>query len=83
MKITNYKTIKESETILTELMIPSNAKFGGKVHGGFSLLLMDEVGYVTASKHCGSYCVTFAVAGVQFVNPVEVGEIVSLKSAVD
>jgi acyl-CoA hydrolase len=83
LEVKKYKTIKESETILTELMIPSYANFGGKVHGGVLLSLMDKVAYVTASKHCGSYCVTVAVEGVEFLSPVEVGELVSLKSSVN
>jgi uncharacterized protein (TIGR00369 family) len=78
-----FKTISESETTITELMIPSYANFGGKVHGGILLSLMDKVAYVCASKHCGEYCVTVAVDGVEFLNPVEVGELISLKASVN
>jgi uncharacterized protein (TIGR00369 family) len=83
MMMKKHKKIKESETILTELMIPSYANFGGKVHGGVLLSLMDKVAYVTATKHSGAYCVTVAVEGVEFLNPIEVGELVSLKSSVN
>ena len=78
----NKKSI-DSETTITELMIPSYANFGGKVHGGILLSLMDKVAYVTATKHCSSYCVTVAIDGVEFLNPVEVGEIISLKASVN
>jgi uncharacterized protein (TIGR00369 family) len=64
-------------------MIPSYANFGGKVHGGILLSLMDKVAYVCASKHAGAYCVTVAVDGVEFLSPVEVGELVSLKASVN
>jgi len=64
-------------------MIPSYANFGGKVHGGVLLGLMDKVAYVCASKYSGSYCVTVAVEGVEFMSPVEVGELVSLKASVN
>lgn len=74
-----FKTVSESQTILTELMIPTYSNFGGKIHGGILLSLMDKVAYVTASKHYGGYCVTVAVDGVEFINPVEVGQLVSLK----
>jgi acyl-CoA hydrolase len=77
------KEISYSETVLTELMIPSYANFGGKVHGGILLSLMDKVAYVTASKHCNGYCVTVAVEGVEFLHPIEVGELVSLKASVN
>jgi len=77
------KSIIDSETILTELMIPSYANFGGKVHGGILLSLMDKVAYVTAAKHCSGYAVTVAVEGVEFLHPVEVGDLVSLKASVN
>ena len=77
------KRITDSETTITELMIPSYANFGGKVHGGILLSLMDKVAYVTATKHCSSYCVTVAVDGVEFLNPVEVGELISLNASVN
>lgn len=79
----NKKTVSDSEVTITELMIPSYANFGGKVHGGILLSLMDKVAYVCASKFAQSYCVTVAVEGVEFLNPVEVGELVSLKASVN
>lgn len=78
-----YKKVAESETTITELMIPSFANFGGKVHGGILLSLMDKVAYVCASLHSGAYCVTVAVEGVEFMTPVEVGELVSFKASVN
>jgi len=77
------KTVSDSEVTITELMIPSYANFGGKVHGGILLSLMDKVAYVCASKYAQTYCVTVAVEGVEFLNPVEVGELVSLKASVN
>ncbi len=77
-----YKTPSQSITTITELMIPSYANFGGKVHGGIILSLMDKVAYACASKHSGAYCVTVAVDGVDFLSPIEVGELVSLTAAV-
>lgn len=77
------KTVKSSEVVLTELMIPSYANFGGKVHGGILLSLMDKVAYVCAAQYCHQYCVTVAVEGVAFLNPVEVGELVSFKASVN
>lgn len=79
----NYKRISESQTELTELMIPSYANFGGKVHGGILLSLMDKVAYACATKHAEAYCVTVAVEGVEFMSPVEVGDLVCLKASVN
>ena len=41
------------------------------------------VAFACAAKHSGSYCVTVAVEGVEFLQPVEVGELVSLKASVN
>ena len=78
-----FKTVRYSKTTLTELMIPSYANFGGKIHGGILLSLMDKVAYVCAAKHAGAYCVTASIDNVDFLAPVEVGELVSLKASVN
>jgi len=77
------KAVSESQTTITELMIPSYANFGGKIHGGILLSLMDKVAYACASKHSGAYCVTVSVDKVEFLQPVEVGELVSLHASVN
>ncbi|MDH5396836.1 MAG: acyl-CoA thioesterase [Cyclobacteriaceae bacterium] len=77
------KSITASETTITELMIPSYANFGGKIHGGILLAMMDKVAYACAAKHTGCYCVTVSVDNVDFLAPVEVGELVSLKARVN
>ncbi|MDX5481582.1 MAG: acyl-CoA thioesterase [Hymenobacteraceae bacterium] len=78
-----FHPVSYSRTTLTELMIPSYANFGGKIHGGILLSLMDKVAYACAAKHAGNYCVTVSVDGVHFLQPVEVGELVSLKASVN
>ena len=77
------RSVKYSQSTITELMIPSYANFGGKIHGGILLSLMDKVAYVCASKHAGTYCVTVSVDKVEFLQPVEVGELVSLHASVN
>ena len=79
----HYKRPSDSDTTLTELMIPSYANFGGKIHGGILLSLMDKVAYACATKHAENYCVTVAVENVDFLQPVEVGDLVSLLARVN
>jgi uncharacterized protein (TIGR00369 family) len=81
--IVEARPVAYSQTTITELMIPSYANFGGKIHGGILLSLMDKVAYACASKHAGMYCVTVSVDKVEFLQPVEVGELVSLKASVN
>jgi uncharacterized protein (TIGR00369 family) len=77
------KPVRDSRTTITELMIPAYANFGGKIHGGILLSLMDKVAYACASRHSGTYCVTVSVDGVDFLQPVDVGDLVSLKASVN
>ena len=77
------KTVAYSRTTITELMIPAYANFGGKIHGGILLSLMDKVAYACASKHAGAYVVTVSVDGVNFLQPIEVGELLSLHASVN
>jgi uncharacterized protein (TIGR00369 family) len=79
----NARTVNYSRTTITELMIPSYANFGGKIHGGILLSLMDKVAYACATKHAGTYVVTVSVDNVEFKQPVEVGELVSLHASVN
>lgn len=78
-----YRTVKASQTVLKELMVPSYANFGGKVHGGIILSLMDKIAYTCAASHVKGYCVTASVDSVDFMNPVEVGELLTLSASVN
>lgn len=78
-----YKSVADSAITLTELMLPSHANFGGKIHGGYILSLMDQIAFACASKHSGLYCVTASVDIVNFLCPIEVGELVTLKASVN
>ena len=78
-----FKTARESRLSITELMLPSHSNFGGKVHGGHILNLMDQIAFACASKHSRRYCVTASVNRVDFLNPIEVGELVTLKASIN
>lgn len=78
-----FKTVKASQVSITELMLPSHSNFGGKVHGGHILNLMDQIAFACASKHSQAYCVTASVNRVNFLNPIEVGELVTLKASIN
>ncbi len=78
-----FKSSKDSQVSITELMLPAHSNFSGKVHGGHILNLMDQIAFACASKHSQHYCVTASVNKVDFLNPIEVGELVTLKAAVN
>ncbi|MFC0604174.1 acyl-CoA thioesterase [Winogradskyella pulchriflava] len=78
-----FKTIDSSKISISQLMLPSHSNFSGKIHGGYILNLMDQIAFACASKHSGMYCVTASVDTVDFINPIEVGELVTMKASVN
>lgn len=79
----HFKSSKDSRITMTQLMLPSYSNFSGKIHGGYILNLMDQIAFACASKHSGYYSVTASVNKVDFLNPIEVGELVTLKASVN
>ncbi|GAL67549.1 acyl-CoA thioesterase [Jejuia pallidilutea] len=78
-----FKHPKDSQVTITQLMLPSHSNFSGKIHGGHILNLMDQIAFACASKHSQHYCVTASVNRVDFLNPIEVGELVTLKASIN
>jgi len=44
---------------------------------------MDQIAFACASKHSGNYCVTASVNKVDFLKPIEVGELVTMKASIN
>ncbi|MGA3252326.1 MAG: acyl-CoA thioesterase [Paraburkholderia sp.] len=59
---------------------PTDVNFGGKVHGGMVMKWIDQAGYACAVGWSGAYCVTAAVSGIQFVKPILIGDLVSVRA---
>jgi len=78
-----FKSPEESMVMLSMLMLPSHANFSGKIHGGHILSLIDQIAFACASKHSNNYCVTASVDDVNFLAPIEVGELVTLKASIN
>lgn len=78
-----FKTVESSKVQLSELMLPSHSNFSGKIHGGFILSLLDQIAFACASKHSATYCVTASVDTVDFLNPIEIGELVTMKASIN
>ena len=74
---------RESETTLTELMMPQHANIMGNVFGGFLLALVDKVAAVAAIRHAHRECGTVSVDKVDFREPIHVGELVTALARVN
>ena len=68
---------RDSETVMSELMMPQHANVMGNVFGGVILSLVDRVAAVSAIRHARKPCVTVSVDKVDFKEPIHVGELVT------
>jgi len=74
---------RESETVMSELMMPQHANIMGNVFGGVVLALVDRVAAVAAIRHAGKPCVTVSVDKVDFREPIHVGELLTAYTRVN
>jgi acyl-CoA hydrolase len=77
------KPVSASASEMAEVVLPAQTNALGKLLGGHVMHLVDIVGAMAASRHANSYMVTASVDYIDFQNPVNLGEIVMLKSHVN
>src|ERR1700726_3098923 len=77
------KPVNASRSEMTEIVLPAQTNPLGKLLGGQVMHLVDMVAAMAASRHSNSYVVTASVDYIDFRNPVNLGEIVMLKSQVN
>ncbi|HEX9015350.1 MAG TPA: acyl-CoA thioesterase [Chloroflexota bacterium] len=77
------RTVKESSTVVSQLMLPSDANTTGNVHGGTIMKLVDTVGGVVAMRHSRQRVVTARMDEMSFLHPVHVGDLVTFKSSMN
>jgi acyl-CoA hydrolase len=71
---------QQHEVTFRFLAQPTDVNFGGKVHGGMVMKWIDQAGYACAVAWSGAYCVTVSVSGIQFVAPILIGDLVSVRA---
>lgn len=77
------KPVSVSRSEMTEIVLPAQTNPLGKLLGGQVMHLVDMAAAVAAHRHSNSYVVTASVDYIDFRNPVNLGEIVILKSQVN
>jgi acyl-CoA hydrolase len=77
------KPVSASTSEMAEVVLPAQTNALGKLLGGHVMHLVDIVAAMAASRHANSYMVTASVDYIDFRNPVNLGEIVLLKSHVN
>jgi acyl-CoA hydrolase len=61
---------------------PNDANFRGNVHGGKVMKWIDEIGYALSVQYSGRYCVTKFVDDIEFLKPINIGDLVKLDAEI-
>lgn len=74
------RPVRESETTLSQLMLPTDANPHGNVHGGTIMKLADTAGGIAAMRHARRRVVTVMIDSMSFLEPVYVGDLVTIRA---
>jgi acyl-CoA hydrolase len=67
---------------MVQVVLPNDANPMGFMLGGAVMHLIDIAAAITAFRHARSLMVTAAVDGLEFLNPIRVGDFIVLKARV-
>ena len=77
------KRVRDSQSEITQFVLPNDANPLGNILGGTVMHLADITGAIAAHRHAGSYVVTASIDHMDFRSPIRVGEIIILKASVN
>jgi acyl-CoA hydrolase len=77
------RKVAESQSEMTELVLPNDTNTLGNLLGGRLLHFIDLVAALAAFRHARSHVVTASMEHIDFIGPVHVGDVVILKSSVN
>lgn len=72
-----------SAVVQIQIMEVTDVNLLGNVHGGALAKIVDTTGGLAAMKHCGGPVVTVAMDEMSFLEPVYVGDLVTVKAMVN
>jgi uncharacterized protein (TIGR00369 family) len=72
----------DSRVTLTQMMEVTDANIAGYVHGGVIMRLVDTAA-LAAIKHAGGLAVTVAIDEMTFLEPIQIGHVVTLRASVN
>lgn len=75
-------TLVDSYTEMTEMLLPNDTNTLGRALGGAVLHWMDLAGAISAMRFSGLQCVTAAMDHVDFISPIDQGEVAIVEAYV-
>lgn len=76
------RTPSNSQTTLTDVILPAQTNNHGTVFGGEVMSYVDRVASISASRHAGAPVVTASFDSFDFLAPIQVGEVIHLRATV-
>jgi acyl-CoA hydrolase len=77
------RLVTESQSEMTEIILPNDTNTLGNLLGGRLMHFIDLVGAMAAYRHSRTHVVTAAMDHIDFIQPVHVGDLLTLKSSVN
>lgn len=77
------RPVKDSQVIMTELVLPSHTNALGTIFGGTIMSWIDIAAAICAQRHSHKVVVTAHIDDVHFIAPVFKGWVVNLKASVN
>ena len=77
------RPVGASRTEMVEFVLPQDANALGTALGGRVMHFVDMAGAIAALRHCRAPVVTASIDHVDFRSPIQVGELMILKSSVN
>ncbi len=77
------RPVSESQSTLSELALPNDANGLGTLLGGKIMHLVDIAGAIAANRHSRQFVVTASFDHMDFLEPVMIGQLVTLHASVN
>jgi acyl-CoA hydrolase len=77
------KPAADSRVTLTQMMEVTDANVAGNVHGGAIMRLVDTAAGLAAVRHASGLAVTVSLDEMTFLEPVHIGDVLTLHAAVN
>ncbi len=77
------KPASASAVTISQLMEVTDANIAGNVHGGVIMRLVDTAAALAAIRHAEGLCVTVSLDEMVFIEPVHIGDVVTLRAMVN
>jgi acyl-CoA hydrolase len=77
------RTVASTQSEMTEIILPNDTNILGNLLGGRLMHFIDLTGAMAAYRHSRTHVVTAAMDHIDFIGPVHLGDLVTLKSSVN